>query len=120
MFNLSDKTKNMKVELSFEDLLQLLHEAFRLFNKQAPPKAKVSEILNVAEAAEFLRLEVSTIYQMTSKRTINFYKKNKRIYFKRTELEAYLEEGKKNARPQKQVSDSRVDAYIRNNKKDEA
>ena len=52
------------------------------------------EILTIEEAASFLNLTKQTIYQRTSNRTIPFYKKNKRLYFKRSELITWLEEGK--------------------------
>jgi len=52
-------------------------------------------LLSVKEAAVFLRLAPQTIYGFTSKRIIPFLKRGKKIYFKHTDLELWLEEGRK-------------------------
>jgi excisionase family DNA binding protein len=44
------------------------------------------EILTVNEAAEFLNLETSYLYQLTSKRLIPFYRPGRKIYFKKSDL----------------------------------
>ena len=51
------------------------------------------EILNADEAAELLNLAKQTIYSLTSKRTIPHFKKQKLIYFKRSELLKWIEDG---------------------------
>jgi len=52
------------------------------------------EILMVAEAAELLSVSVSTIYSYTHRNLIPHYKKGKKLYFKRKDLEAWLESGR--------------------------
>ena len=52
-------------------------------------------LLSLQEAAGFLKLAPQTIYGFTSKRVIPFLKRGKKLYFKRVELEQWLEEGKK-------------------------
>ncbi|MGQ0826968.1 MAG: helix-turn-helix domain-containing protein [Bacteroidota bacterium] len=54
-----------------------------------------SEILSVDEAADFLNLARQTLYGFTSRREIPFMKKGKKLYFKRSELESWLLEGKR-------------------------
>jgi excisionase family DNA binding protein len=44
------------------------------------------EILTVNEAAEFLNLETSYVYQLTSKRLIPFYRPGRKLYFKKSDL----------------------------------
>ncbi len=44
------------------------------------------EILTVYEAAEFLNLETSYLYQLTSKRLIPFYRPGRKLYFKKSDL----------------------------------
>jgi excisionase family DNA binding protein len=44
------------------------------------------EILTVNEAAEFLNLETSYLYQLTSKRLIPFYRPGRKLYFKKSDL----------------------------------
>lgn len=57
----------------------------------APPK----DILSIDEASEFLNLAKATIYSLTSRREIPFFKTGKKLYFKRVELLAWIEAGKK-------------------------
>lgn len=52
------------------------------------------EFLDLQEAAEFLKLKVTTIYGYTSQSQIPFIKRGKKLYFERSKLEAWLKEGK--------------------------
>ncbi len=54
-----------------------------------------TEILTVAQSAEFLSLKVATIYSLISRREIPHFKKGKRVYFFKQELIDYLKEGRK-------------------------
>lgn len=56
------------------------------------------KIFGIQEAAQFLQLAPQTIYGMTSKREIPFLKKGKKLYFKKSELEKWLTEGRKKTR----------------------
>ncbi len=53
-----------------------------------------AEVLNAEQAAEFLHIAKQTLYSMTSRRKIPFYKNGKKILFRRGELEAWLNAGK--------------------------
>lgn len=48
------------------------------------------EILNLEEAAIFLGISKSTLYKMTHKQVIPFYKSNKLVYFEKSELLKWL------------------------------
>lgn len=52
------------------------------------------EFLDLQDAAEFLKLKVTTIYSYTSKSQIPFIKRGKKLYFEKCKLEAWLKEGK--------------------------
>lgn len=52
-------------------------------------KEKPKEIFTIQEAAGFLGVSVNSIYFYTSRRLINFFKPQKRIYFKRVDLENF-------------------------------
>jgi excisionase family DNA binding protein len=84
-----------KLEVSKDDLeafgQKLLEQAIA-FKKAAPQDAK--EILNVNEASDLTGLARQTLYGMTSQRTIPFFKRGKRILFKRSELEQWLLENR--------------------------
>ena len=85
----------LKLEVRKEDLeafgQKLLEQAIAL-KKASPSDAK--EILNVTEAADLTGLARQTLYGMTSQRTIPFFKRGKRILFKRSELEQWLLENR--------------------------
>lgn len=48
-------------------------------------------ILSLKEAAEYMGVSESTLYKMTSARTITFYKPNNgKIYFRRVDLDNWM------------------------------
>jgi excisionase family DNA binding protein len=50
------------------------------------------ELLNAKEAAQYMKLDVKTIYQLTCKKAISYYKPGgKLIFFDRKDLDAYIE-----------------------------
>jgi len=54
-------------------------------------KAVASKPLDLAEAAEYLGISKSHLYQKTSRREITHYKpEGKKIYFRREDLDVYL------------------------------
>lgn len=85
----------LKLEVRKEDLeafgQQLLEQAI----SRRDTASEIREILNVNEAAELTGLARQTLYGMTSQRTIPFFKRGKRILFKRSELEQWLLENRK-------------------------
>ncbi len=70
-----------------ETVLEIMMEA-RQSNSTLP------EILDVKQAAELLRLKVSTLYEKTSRKLIPHFKKGNKLYFNRIELEAWVKTGK--------------------------
>lgn len=62
----------------------------------APEKKNEDELMTVEEASGFLNLAVTTIYEKTSKKLIPFFKRDKKLYFKKSELENWILEGKVN------------------------
>jgi excisionase family DNA binding protein len=57
-------------------------------------------LLSLEDAALFLNLAPQTIYGFTSKRLIPFIKKGKKLYFRKGDLEEWLEEGRKKTESQ--------------------
>ena len=75
--------------ISKEELKDVLQEIIEplvknYFNKLQTVHEK--PFLNIDEAAALLDIARQTIYQMVSKRQIPFYKRSKRLYFKKSEL----------------------------------
>jgi excisionase family DNA binding protein len=53
------------------------------------------ELLTITQAAQFLKISVSTVYGKVCKQKIPFLKNGKRIYFRKTELTEWLKAGTK-------------------------
>lgn len=53
------------------------------------------KLLSIPEAAIFLNLAQQTLYGYTSNRTIPFIKKGKKLYFRKSDLENWLTDGRK-------------------------
>ena len=62
----------------------------KLLNKQG----EENEWLNVQQTADFLTLTVPTIYSKVSKREIPFSKRDKRLYFLKSDLIEYIKDGR--------------------------
>lgn len=62
---------------------------------QPAPKREDSDFLNISGAMEVTGLEKSTIYNLWSQGKIPGYKKSRRLYFKKSELIAWIESGKR-------------------------
>lgn len=60
--------------------------------QEAKPENDVYK--DVDQAAAFLNVSKQTIYSYTSTQKIPFYKRQKRIYFKQTDLELWLNDGR--------------------------
>lgn len=52
----------------------------------------VKPVLDIEEAAAFTGISKRTLYELTAKREIPYYKKGIRVYFRKDELEAWLTE----------------------------
>lgn len=89
-------------KLSFDRLPEAVHQLQSkldnierlLEERSSNSKADKDRLLSVEEAAQFLQLSVSTIYQKTSKGELPYMKRSKRLYFSKSDLIAYLKEGK--------------------------
>ena len=74
------------------DLKQYMDERFDRIERATLLGAK--ETLTVEEAAMLIGYTVKGIYQLTSEKRIPHYKKNGRLYFRKSELEAWLTQNK--------------------------
>ena len=77
-------------EILREELTKVLAENnnVNLTNKEK------EEILNIKQVSELLNLAVPTLYSFTSKNILPHFKQGKKLYFKRSELLKWVEEGK--------------------------
>ena len=90
-----------------EELQQLLLDSFEVaFHKQNATSAlsteaiSKSKYLTIDEAAAYVHLSKSTIYGLTSARTIPFIKRGKGLLFIKSELDEWMLQGKKKSRSQ--------------------
>jgi excisionase family DNA binding protein len=70
-----------------EALMELLSEGF-------PAQQQQPEIFDVRQAANFLKMKLATLYEKTSEKLIPHFKKGKRLYFKKEELQDWINAGK--------------------------
>ena len=69
------------------------------------------EYLSIAEAARFLKLKESYVYHLKS--TIPFYKPGTKVYFKKSDLIAYMESHKKEPNSKLNTSSSTHELFAR-------
>lgn len=72
-------------------LRKTIEEALDNIDKRKPSE---QNLLSVEEAAVFLRIKITTLYEKTANKLIPHFKRGKRLYFYRSELEAWLRQGK--------------------------
>ncbi len=54
----------------------------------------VPDIMNIREAANYLKLKINTLYEKTSHKLIPHFKKGNKLYFNRAELQEWIKGGK--------------------------
>lgn len=80
-------------ENEFKELLKEI--LIEVLQKQLHKKSDPLEVpMNIQEAAEFLKLKVTTLYDKTSRRLIPHSKIGNKLYFKLGELKNWIENGK--------------------------
>ena len=82
--------------LSEAEFKAFLKEALReILSEQISSKAESQpEILDVKQAARYLRLKLTTLYEKTSQKLIPHFKKGNRLYFNLADLRSWIVEGK--------------------------
>lgn len=59
------------------------------------PQSQPEQLLNITQAAEHINLAVPTLYSLVSRGEIPVNKKNKRLYFLKSELTAWIRSGRR-------------------------
>lgn len=100
-------------------LTSLSEQEFKAFLKAAiqeilgdqlpTAQSKLPGILNVREAAAFLKLKITTLYEKTSRKIIPHFKKGNKLYFNKEDLEEWIKSGKVNTR---QEVESKAAGYL--------
>ncbi|HCT71555.1 MAG TPA: DNA-binding protein [Bacteroidales bacterium] len=105
------------MELTLENLPRAVSLLFKkldgietlLKEKINNPQPEEDKLLTVKEAAAFTRLSVPTIYALVSKGSLPVCKKNKRLYFSKSELLEWIRSGRKQTVSEIQAE---TDSYI--------
>ncbi|MBK9937512.1 MAG: helix-turn-helix domain-containing protein [Chitinophagaceae bacterium] len=84
------------MENPFELILinSIIENLLRIVKKDHKITVPIAEVFNLNQAAEYVSLSKSAIYKKTSERNIPHFKKGKKLYFKRSELDEWLTEYK--------------------------
>lgn len=80
-------------EMILEQLAQMRREISELkFKTEA--EVETDQFLTVQEAADYLSLSVATIYTKKCHKEIPFFKKGKRLYFLKSQLDNWIQSGR--------------------------
>ena len=90
-----DKDRPM-YSLSVEEYIALNQEILSAIKS---PEAEIernnTEIMNIDQAAVYLKMAKQTVYSMISRRLLPYFKRGKRVFFRKNELLTWLEKGRK-------------------------
>ena len=81
------------MENPFELILDKLNNIENLLKtvvKNDNGTVTITEVLNLTQASVYVSLSKSAIYKKTSERNIPHFKKGKKLYFKKSELDHWL------------------------------
>jgi len=65
-----------------------------LLEKFSPTVDELDRPLSIEEAASYLKITVAALYSMTSRRLVPFNKPGKRLYFLKSDLDAWINQSK--------------------------
>ncbi len=82
--------------ISEPEFKEFLKDALKevLSGEPGAAKPQLPEILDVQQAAEFLKLKVTTLYEKTSRKQIPHFKRGNKLYFHLSELLDWIKQGK--------------------------
>lgn len=94
-------------------IIQKLNNIEKLLESQSLLQ---KEVLNFNEACQYLDISQSHLYKLTSTKQVpHFCPQGKRLYFKRTKLDDWLQRNRKSAADE--IDQAATDYIIRNNRR---
>jgi excisionase family DNA binding protein len=75
----------------YEDVRKIIRDEIANIKMESPPK--IEELIDINEATKVIHKAKQTIYQYCSKKNIPHIKSGGKIYFKRSELLSWVENG---------------------------
>jgi excisionase family DNA binding protein len=73
-----------------------------------------SGVFDMNETAKYLKISKATLYGMTSKRILPYYKHGHRIYFRKNEIDDWINKGR--VKTQEEIQEEASNYYHRRNK----
>jgi excisionase family DNA binding protein len=108
------------IVLSPEEIQELIEQTVRVTIEAVIQEFKLNgqkeiqkEILNVTETADFLYLAKQTIYGLTSKGEIPYFKRGNKLYFKRSLFVEWINAGRRKTNSEIQFE---AEAYVKQNR----
>lgn len=97
MIDISQLPEWAKIEITKEDLLAFAEKLQAEQKEQQAATAEVDEdvLFDFLEMCNFLGIAQSTGYQRVSRGEIPHFKKGRRLYFRKSELVAWIESGRR-------------------------
>lgn len=96
-----------------EKILEEIQEIKRMLSEQSLLQ---KQVLNFNEACQYLDISQSHLYKLTSTKQVpHFCPQGKRLYFKRTELDEWLQRNRKSAADE--IDQAAADYIIRNKRR---
>ena len=91
--------KKIILEISLQELRQIVREEFHsaLHSRRDSSSNNnhgLKQIMGISDACRYLDLSKSTIYKLTSRGAIPHRKPGKRLYFIKSELDAWIKQGR--------------------------
>jgi excisionase family DNA binding protein len=85
---------------NFNELPEVVRQLFEKVEQIAlalerlePKNEQENDLLNIEEAAEFLKVSVAALYTKVSRKEIPFSKPGKRLYFNKVDLKEWIRSG---------------------------
>ena|SRR6218665_992413 len=80
--------------VSEQEFKEFLRNTLKAILSEQTNQTVLPEILNVHQAAAFLKLKVTTLYEKTSRKLIPHFKKGNKLYFHLSALQDWISKGK--------------------------
>jgi excisionase family DNA binding protein len=92
--NLKSPLYSLTIEEYIELNKQIYYDFYKSHIQNQEIQKSENEFIAIQEASKILNLKLPTIYNLTSKNLIIFYKRGKKILFKKSDLHEFIEKGR--------------------------
>lgn len=84
-------TNTILIQLSTDELQKIIKTAVSQVISENKPATQEDKLLDINQAADFLKVSIPTIYAKTSKNQIPYHKTGKRLYFVQSQLMDWIQ-----------------------------